>query len=53
MEQLQEAESETRALRLMTQRMILTQEEMVCFFYAEVDFLLDGFSLMYIIASIC
>lgn len=30
MEQLQEAESETKALRTMTQRMILTQEEMVC-----------------------
>ena len=30
MEQLQEAESETKALRSMTQRMILTQEEMVC-----------------------
>lgn len=29
-EQLQEAESETKALRSMTQRMILTQEEMVC-----------------------
>jgi hypothetical protein len=29
-EQLQEAESETKSLRTMTQRMILTQEEMVC-----------------------
>lgn len=29
-EQLREAESETKALRTMTQRMILTQEEMVC-----------------------
>lgn len=29
-EQLQEAESETKALKSMTQRMILTQEEMVC-----------------------
>lgn len=28
-EQLREAESETKALRSMTQRMILTQEEMV------------------------
>lgn len=31
MEQLQEAESEARALRSLTKRMILTQEEMVCF----------------------
>lgn len=30
LEQLQEAESEAKALRSMTQRMILTQEEMVC-----------------------
>lgn len=30
MEQLQEAESEAKALRSMTKRMILTQEEMVC-----------------------
>ena len=29
MEQLKEAETETKALRSMTQRMILTQEEMV------------------------
>lgn len=29
-EQLQEAESEAKALRSMTKRMILTQEEMVC-----------------------
>lgn len=29
-EQLQEAESEAKALRNMTKRMILTQEEMVC-----------------------
>lgn len=29
-EHLQEAESEAKALRSMTQRMILTQEEMVC-----------------------
>jgi uncharacterized protein (DUF2164 family) len=28
-EQLREAESETKALRMMTQRMILSQEEMV------------------------
>lgn len=31
-EQQQEAESEAKALRTMTQRMILTQEEMVCIF---------------------
>lgn len=30
-EQLQEAESEAKALRMMTQRMILTHEEMVVF----------------------
>lgn len=30
LEQLREAESEAKALRTMTQRMILTQEEMVC-----------------------
>lgn len=30
-EQLQEAESEAKALRSMTQRMILTHEEMVVF----------------------
>lgn len=29
-EQLREAEAETKALKSMTQRMILTQEEMVC-----------------------
>lgn len=29
-EQLQEAESEAKSLRTMTQRMILTQDEMVC-----------------------
>lgn len=29
-DQLREAESEAKALRSMTQRMILTQEEMVC-----------------------
>lgn len=28
-EQLREAESEAKALRVMTQRMVLTQEEMV------------------------
>jgi len=27
---LQEAESEAKALRIMTQRMVLTQDEMVC-----------------------
>lgn len=29
-EQLQEAESEAKALRTMNQRMVLTQDEMVC-----------------------
>ena len=29
-EQFQEAESKAKALRTMTQRMVLTQEEMVC-----------------------
>lgn len=29
-ERLQEAESEAKSLRTMTQRMILTQDEMVC-----------------------
>lgn len=33
MDQLKEAESETKALRSMTQRMILTQEEMVSLIY--------------------
>jgi hypothetical protein len=32
-EQWQEAEAEAKALRTMTQRMILTQEEMVCIFH--------------------
>jgi hypothetical protein len=32
-EQRQEAEAEAKALRTMTQRMILTQEEMVCVFH--------------------
>lgn len=30
-DQLREAESEAKTLRSMTQRMILTQEEMVCY----------------------
>lgn len=34
-EQFREAESEAKALRTMTQRMILTQEEMVCFIEIE------------------
>lgn len=33
LEKVQEAESEAKALRNMTQRMILTQEEMVCGLY--------------------
>lgn len=32
-EQRQEAEAEAKALRTMTERMILTQEEMVCIFH--------------------
>ena len=31
MEKLEEAESEAKAMRTMTKRMVLTQEEMVCF----------------------
>ena len=31
MEKLEEAESEAQAMRTMTKRMVLTQEEMVCF----------------------
>ncbi len=38
MEQFREAESEAKALRTMTQRMILTQEEMVCCIKIEVRF---------------
>lgn len=30
MEKLEEAESEAKAMRTMTKRMVLTQEEMVC-----------------------
>lgn len=41
-EQLHEAESETKALRSMTQRMILTQEEMVCPFMFKLLFLLHA-----------
>jgi len=35
MDQLKEAESETKALRSMTQRMVLTQEEMVSLITAQ------------------
>lgn len=31
MDKLQEAESEAKSMRTMTKRMVLTQEEMVCF----------------------
>lgn len=43
-EQLHEAESEAKSLRTMTQRMILTKEEMVSRFGSKLDLLLFSFS---------
>lgn len=48
-DQLKEAESETKALRSMTQRMVLTQEEMVSLITAQSSyFLVDmNFNLLF------
>lgn len=51
-EHLREAESEAKSLRSKTQRMILTQEEMVCLLILKWDLLLPFHTLKFISVSV-